>query len=91
MTLSVVRNKNQRNITVTPKTVSNPMAIPGTAPQMGRRVIIPRIELPVIPEMNISIPRIELPVIPQINVEFPARAPRPRSRIRRGTVEQHPI
>jgi len=89
VTLTVIRNKNQRNITVTPKTVSTPMAIPGTAPQMGRRVIVPRIELPVIPEMNISIPRIELPVIPEINVEFPAKAP--RSRVRRLPAEQHPI
>ena len=92
VTLTVIRNKNQRNITVTPKVVSNPMAIPGTAPQMGRRVIVPRIELPVIPEMNISIPQIQLPVIPEIHVEFPARAPRaPRTRIRRGPVEQYPI
>ena len=56
---------------------------------MGRRVIVPRIELPVIPEMNISIPQIQLPVIPEIHVEFPARAP--RGRVRRGTIEQHPI
>ena len=89
VTLTVIRNKNQRNITVTPKTVSNPMTIPGTAPQVGRRVILPRIELPVIPEMNISIPRIQLPVIPEINVEFPAGAP--RGRIRRVPREQHPI
>ena len=89
VTLTVIRNKNQRNITVTPKTVSNPMAIPGTAPQVGRRVIIPRIQIPVIPEMNISIPRIQVPVIPEIYVEFPEKGS--RSRIRRGSVEQHPI
>ena len=89
VTLTVVRNKNQRNVTVTPKTVSNPMTLPGSAPQVGRRVIVPRIELPVIPEMNISIPQIQLPVIPEIHVEFPAKAP--RGRIRRGTIEQHPI
>ena len=76
VTLTVVRNKNQRNITVTPKQVSSPMAIPGTGPQAGRRVTIPRITLPTIPEINISVPRIELPVIPEINVEFPARAAR---------------
>jgi membrane-associated protease RseP (regulator of RpoE activity) len=89
VTLTVIRNKNQRNITVTPKQVSNPMAIPGTAPQIGRRVTIPRITLPTIPEMNISIPRIELPTIPEINVDLPARAP--RVRVRRGSVEQYPI
>ena len=88
VTLTVVRNKNQRNITVTPKQISGPTAIPGTGP-VGRRVIIPRITLPTIPEMNISIPRIELPVIPEVNVEFPARVP--GVRVRRGTIEQYPI
>jgi membrane-associated protease RseP (regulator of RpoE activity) len=88
VTLTVVRNKNQRNVTVTPKTISSPMAIPGGT-QVGRRVIVPRIHIPVIPEVNISIPSIQLPVIPEINVEFPAKAPRPR--IRRGSIEQHPI
>ena len=88
VTLTVVRNKNQRTITVRPKQVSGPTAFPGTGP-VGRRVTIPRITLPTIPEINISIPRIELPVIPEINVEFPARAP--RVRVRRGTVEQYPI
>ncbi|MGI8734562.1 MAG: PDZ domain-containing protein [Pyrinomonadaceae bacterium] len=80
VTLTVIRNKSQRNFTVTPKQISNPSGLPGTAPQVGRRVILPRITLPTIPEMNISIPRIELPVIPEINVEFPARAPRGRIR-----------
>lgn len=89
VTLTVVRNKNQRSITVTPKQVSNPMAIPGTAPQVGRRIVIPRIDLGEIPEINISVPRIQLPTIPEINVELPAKAP--RVRIRRGPVEQHPI
>jgi membrane-associated protease RseP (regulator of RpoE activity) len=88
VTLTVVRNKNQRNITVTPKQVSGPMAVPGTGP-VGRRVTIPRITLPTIPEMNISIPRIELPVIPEINVEFPARAP--RVRVRRVPADNQPI
>lgn len=89
VTLTVIRNKNQRNITVTPKQVSNPVGVPGTAPQIGRRIIIPRIELPSIPEMNISIPRIELPVIPEINVEFPAKAP--RTRIRKVPASSQPI
>jgi serine protease Do len=89
VTLTVVRNKNQRSFTVTPKQISNPMAIPGTAPQMGRRVIIPRIELPIIPEINISVPQIELPVIPEVHVEFPKGTP--RSRIRRVPAEHQPI
>ena len=89
VTLTVVRNKNQRNVTLTPKQVSNPMAIPGSAPQIGRRTItIPRIELGETPEMNISLPRIQLPIIPEINIQIPAK---PRVRIRRGPIEQHPI
>ena len=89
VTLTVVRNKNQRTITVTPKQVSTPMTLPGTAPQVGRRTIsIPRIELGEVPEMNISLPRIQLPVIPEINIQIPAK---PRVRIRRGPIEQHPI
>lgn len=89
VTLTVVRNKGQRTFTLTPKQVSNPMAIPGTAPQMGRRVIIPRIQLPIIPEMRISLPQIQLPIIPEINVEFPVGIP--RTRIRRVPAEHQPI
>lgn len=89
VTLTVVRNKNQRTITVTPKQTSNPLAIPGNAPQMGRRVIVPRIQLPTIPQMNISLPQIQLPIIPEITVEFPAGVP--RGRIRRVPAEHQPI
>ena len=78
ITLTVIRNKGQRSITVTPK-AETPLIQPGSAPQAGRRVIIPRIELGSIPEINISIPRIELPVIPQINVNIP-RVPKVRVR-----------
>jgi membrane-associated protease RseP (regulator of RpoE activity) len=79
ITLTVIRNKSQRSITVTPKTSENPVIQPGSAPQAGRRVIIPRIELGSIPEINISVPRIELPVIPQININIP-RVPKVRVR-----------
>lgn len=90
VTLTVVRNKNQRSVTVTPKTVSNPMAVPGTAPQVGRRTIrIPRVDLGETPEMNISLPRIQIPIIPEINIEIPAKMP--RVRVGRRPIEQHPI
>jgi membrane-associated protease RseP (regulator of RpoE activity) len=74
VTLTVIHNKSQRNVTVTPKE-GGPMIAPG---QIGRRVIVPRIELPDIPEMNIRIPRIELPSIPQVDVEFPQGSGRVR-------------
>lgn len=75
VSLTIIRNKSQRTITVTPKAGNTIFGQPGTAPQAGRRVIIPRIELPSIPEMNIVIPRIDLPTIPEINVHI-NRAPK---------------
>ncbi len=68
VTLTIVRDKHQRSITVTPKAASPSIGPPGTAPQVGRRVIIPRINLPAIPPINIMIPSIDLPTIPEINV-----------------------
>ena len=70
VTLTIVRDKNQRSITVTPKAASGPTIVPaGTGPQ-GRRVIIPRINLPNIPPINIMIPGINLPTIPEIHVNI---------------------
>ncbi len=70
VTLTIVRDKNQRSITVTPKAASPTIGPSGTSPQVGRRVIIPRINLPTIPPINIVIPRIELPTIPEIHVNI---------------------
>ncbi|MBA2704444.1 MAG: PDZ domain-containing protein [Blastocatellia bacterium] len=76
VTLTVIRKGNQRTITVTPNVVK-PMIAPGATPQ-SRHIVIPRIELGSIPEMNISVPRIELPTIPQIDVQLPTKLPRVR-------------
>lgn len=74
VTLTVVRDKNQRSFTVTPNT-AEPM-VPGAAPRVGR-VIIPSVELGTIPAINIVTPRVELPVIPEIHVEVgPGGKPR---------------
>ena len=70
VTLTVVRKGNQRTFTVTPTEVK-PMIAPGATPQSARRVVVPRIDLGSIPEMNISIPRINLPVIPEMNIQLP--------------------
>jgi serine protease Do len=70
VTLTIVRDKHQRSVTVTPKAATPAIAAPGTAPQVGRRVILPRINLPTIPPINIMIPRIDLPTIPEINVNI---------------------
>jgi serine protease Do len=77
VTLTVIRKGNQRTITVTPNVVK-PMVAPAGVPQSARRIVIPRIELGVIPEINISMPRIELPTIPEIEVQLPTRAPKVR-------------
>jgi len=81
VTLTVVRDKNQRTITVTPKPAES--LLPGSAPRVGRRVIVPRIELGSIPAINVVTPRIELPVIPEINIEIEDEDGKPRV-IRRG-------
>ncbi len=75
VTLTVIRNKSQMNFTVSPRTVE-PMVRPGSAPG-ARRVVIPSIHVPVIPEMNITLPRIDIGVTPEINIEVP-RPPRVR-------------
>lgn len=78
VTLTVIRNKNQRTINVTPN--EDPVPAPGTAPQ-ARRIVIPRVELGEIPEMDIHIPRIELPTTPEINVDVPQRIKLPKVRV----------
>jgi serine protease Do len=77
VTLTVIRKGNQRTITVTPNVVK-PVIAPGATPQSARRIVIPRIELGSIPEINVSMPRIELPTIPEINVQLPSKMPKVR-------------
>jgi serine protease Do len=77
VTLTIIRDKSQRTIAVTPKGGS-PLGQPGAMPQVGRSIVIPRIQLPTIPEMNIMIPSIELPAIPEIDIQLPPPAPKAR-------------
>jgi membrane-associated protease RseP (regulator of RpoE activity) len=86
VTLTVIRNKNQRTINVTPKTDPTPM--PGAAPQGVRRIVIPRVELGSIPEMNVQVPRVDLPTIPEINVTVPRTIKVPKVRVIRSGAEQ---
>jgi membrane-associated protease RseP (regulator of RpoE activity) len=81
VTLTVIRDKNQRSFTVTPK-AAEPLQ-PGAAPRVGR-VIVPRIELGTVPAINVVTPRIELPVIPEIKIEVGDDGEAPRV-IRRGS------
>ncbi|HMH42659.1 MAG TPA: PDZ domain-containing protein, partial [Pyrinomonadaceae bacterium] len=76
VSLTIVRDHNTRTVTLTPE--KNPDANlirPGT---MGtRRVVIPSVAIPAVPEINIRIPRIAVPATPPIEVTVPERAPRP--------------
>jgi membrane-associated protease RseP (regulator of RpoE activity) len=86
VTLTVVRNKNQRTITVTPK--ADPSMTPGAAPNGVRTIVIPRVELGSIPEMNIRVPRIDLPNTPEVNVTVPRVIKVPKVRVIRSGSEQ---
>jgi hypothetical protein len=64
------------------------MPPPGAAPQGIRRIVIPRVELGSIPEMNIQVPRVDLPAIPEINVTVPRTIKGPKVRVIRGGSQQ---
>ena len=79
VTLTVIRNKSQQTIHVTPRQGSLPRTIND---QVGRQIVIPRIDFP---EINIAMPRIEIPSIPPINISVPRVRVNPRAiRISRG-------
>jgi membrane-associated protease RseP (regulator of RpoE activity) len=85
VTLTIIRNKNQRTVTVTPK---EDTSLPMT-PQ-GRTIVIPRVELGEIPEMSIQIPRVELPATPEIKVVVPKTIKAPKVKVLR-TGSSQPI
>jgi membrane-associated protease RseP (regulator of RpoE activity) len=70
ITLTVVRDRSPRSVTVTPEKIS--------ATTMGdlRTIVVPRIEIPVIPAINVQIPQIVVPTTPEVNVVVPRRAVR---------------
>jgi membrane-associated protease RseP (regulator of RpoE activity) len=76
VTLTIMRDHNTRTVTLTPEKNSDGRLIrPGTT--MGtRRVTIPSIAIPTIPEMDIRIPSITVPATPPIDVTVPAPARR---------------
>lgn len=84
VTLTVIRNKAQQTIRVTPRDggFSGTMGLP----QTGRRIVIPRIEIPT-PDVDIAMPSIVIPSIPSININLP----RIRVTPRRIKTEQGPI
>jgi serine protease Do len=81
ISLTILRDHSSRTINLTPEKSKEPMIMrPGTIG--NRRIIIPSIQVPSIPEMNIEIPRIVIPATPKIEVNVPRTAPRVRTRAR---------
>ncbi len=80
VTLTIVRNKSQQTIRVAPREGGG---FTGTIsqPQVGRRIVIPRIEFP---DIDIAMPRVVMPAIsiPSININMPRVRVTPRARIR---------
>ncbi len=89
VSLTIIRNKTQQTIRVTPRQGDFTPA-PGR-PQMGRRIVIPRIEIPTImdieipmPDITVDMPQIRIPSVPAIDVKMrPMRIRTPRVRISR--------
>jgi len=81
ITLSVIRNKSQQSFRVTPTKGSGLSTGTIDSPEIGRRIVIPRIEIRTIPEVNISMPRIEIPSIPPININMPNIKVSPKVRV----------
>ncbi len=78
VSLTILRDRNTRTVTLTPEKREQPTIFrPGTIGT--RRIVIPSIQVPVIPEMNIRVPQIVIPATPRIDVNVPRRAPRARS------------
>lgn len=78
VSLTILRDRNTRTVTLTPEKNPQPTIVrPGTIG--ARTIVIPSIQVPAIPEMNIQIPRIVVPATPKIDVNVPREAPRARA------------
>jgi serine protease Do len=76
VTLTIIRNKAQQTIRVAPKEGGG-FSGTITPPELGRRIVIPRIEIPM-PEVDIAMPRIVIPAIPSVNIALPRIRVTPR-------------
>ncbi|HSE31176.1 MAG TPA: PDZ domain-containing protein [Pyrinomonadaceae bacterium] len=77
VTLTIVRNKSQLTLSVTPKAGEATFRTI-TRPTLGRTIAIPRIQFPAIPDVDITVPAIDIPAIeipaieiPSINISHP--------------------
>jgi membrane-associated protease RseP (regulator of RpoE activity) len=74
VTLTVVRDRSSRSVTVTPE------KLPAGSGDI-RTIVVPRIEIPTIPAITVTTPRIVVPSTPDINITVPrqpVRIARPR-------------
>ena len=88
VSLTVIRNKSQQTIRVTPREGGGFSGVTGF-PQVGRRIVIPRIKFPDVnidmPQIQVPIvPAINIPVMPAININIPRVRVTPRIRLSRG-------
>ena len=74
VTLTIIRNKTQQTFKVMPKEGGLPLKTIDR-PQIGRRIVIPRVEMEAMPEINIAMPGIQIPMprieIPSVDVQMP--------------------
>ena len=82
VTLTVIRNKSQQTFRVTPKEGGGLSGTPDE-PQVGRRIVIPRIDFP---DIDIMMPQIVIPSIPSININLPRVRVTPRARVVRTPI-----
>jgi serine protease Do len=84
--LTVIRNKAQQTIRVTPRQGNGFPSGAIIRPQVGRTIVIPHVEFPSIPDVNISMPRVVIPSIPSINIQMPNIRVMPRVKwVKAGT------
>jgi len=75
VTLTVVRDRSSRTINVTPEKPAE-----GSGADV-RTIVVPRIEIPDVPEINVRVPRIVVPATPRIDVIVPRTTRTARSRV----------
>lgn len=101
VTVTVMRDKKQRTMKVSPEKTQSQVLRPGRVANQSilrdqiraairhgvanGQVVIPRIVVPTIPAVNISTPRIEMPVIPEIRIVIPST---PKVRVIRNPTSQ---
>lgn len=96
VSLTLIRDKNTRTINLTPEKSETQLVRPGRASTnvirdrmrdsirrgaADGRIVIPRIEIPAIPAINIQVPRIVVPATPGINVIVPRLHRGPKARV----------